>query len=69
MQNTRSASSAISCRWGSSAGAQKQDRGLPGGLLEGLGQAVHHFAAALSINGSCSVIKKLRWPSVKHFRH
>ena len=63
------ASSAISCRWWSSAGVQKQDRGLPGGLLESLGQAAHHLAAALLINGSCSQIRTLRQLSVKHFRH
>jgi hypothetical protein len=47
MQNTRSASPAISCRWGSSAGEQKQDRGLPGGLLEGLGQVANHLLGIL----------------------
>ena len=51
MQKTRSAGSAISCSWGSSAGGVEQDRGLPGGLLEGLGQVAHHLLGVLVEQG------------------
>ena len=40
MQNTRSASSVI-------FGRVEQDGGLPGGLLEGLGQVLHHLPGIL----------------------
>ena len=69
MQNTRVSQLGHLLQVVVSAGAHSRTLASREVCFRVLGQAAHHLAAALLINGSCSQIRTLRQLSVKHFRH